>query len=163
MDDGAAPELELIRPGIDKAVRVAQEVLEERESILENPTCHRCDTQFGGRELHPGANWYWCPACEEIFEAELGADTDSASSRGRGRRWPAWAIVVGVLLALLYFNGSLDKPLSSVHLNFHSCIENALGATFCGDDATRYCKNTADLRHLGGGSANDACDKLLAP
>jgi hypothetical protein len=60
------------------------------------------------------------------------------------------AIVLVIVIAALYLSGSLDKPLSSVGLNMKPCVQNAFGATFCGDDAKRLCKQ------FGG----PACDEL---
>lgn len=51
-------------------------------------------------------------------------------------------IIAAVLIALAagaWASGRLDRPLSSVGLNRNACVRNAMGATFCGKDADRYC------------------------
>lgn len=49
-------------------------------------------------------------------------------------------VIVGVLvlLAILYFSGSLDRTLAPVGLNFEDCFTNGFGATFCGDELEQY-------------------------
>ena len=55
--------------------------------------------------------------------------------------WP-WKRVTGglvvIVLAALYFSGSLDDELYKVGLNFHKCGENGFGAVFCGSALTQY-------------------------
>jgi hypothetical protein len=55
--------------------------------------------------------------------------------------WPFKRVIVGgvvIVLAALYFTGSLDNVLYKVHLNFHQCGENGFGAVFCGSALTQY-------------------------
>jgi hypothetical protein len=50
-------------------------------------------------------------------------------------------ILVGLAVAVVigfYVNGSFDRPLSSIGLNFHECSRNGLGATFCGNELDEY-------------------------
>jgi hypothetical protein len=49
-------------------------------------------------------------------------------------------IAILAILVIVWFTGSLDRPLSSVGLNKNPCVQNAFGATFCGDDAERLCE-----------------------
>ena len=78
------------------------------------------------------------------------ASTSGESHAGAVKRFlPLAAIVVGIV----WFTGGLDKPLSSVGLNKEPCVQNAFGATFCGDDAKRLC------REFGG----PACPDLGLP
>lgn len=55
--------------------------------------------------------------------------------------WPAKRIGLGLVvlvIAALYFTGSLDNVLYKVHLNFRRCGENGFGAVFCGSALTQY-------------------------
>jgi len=65
--------------------------------------------------------------------------------------------VIGGALALAWFSGALDEPLSSVGLNSETCIENAFGVKTCGEDAVRFCRKQYD-RELNG----DVCDDVLS-
>lgn len=48
------------------------------------------------------------------------------------------ATVIVVILAILYFSGSLDPTLYKVGLNFKPCAQNAFGAVYCGKALTEY-------------------------
>jgi hypothetical protein len=63
--------------------------------------------------------------------------------------------ILGVVL-FLYFSGSLDTTLAGVGLNFHPCVKNGYGATFCGQDATNYCNelNASGINSVNQNSAN---------
>lgn len=55
--------------------------------------------------------------------------------------WPFKRVIAGlvvVVLAALYFTGSLDNLLYKVHLNWDKCGENGFGAVFCGSALTQY-------------------------
>src|SRR4051794_17288268 len=43
---------------------------------------------------------------------------------------------------VLWVGGGLGKTLSNVGLNRNPCVTNAFGATFCGEDAKNYCRQT---------------------
>jgi Skp family chaperone for outer membrane proteins len=59
------------------------------------------------------------------------------------------AIVATIVLAGFYVHGSLDRPLSSIGLNFHECARNGLGATFCGSELDEYRARLEHVRQAG--------------
>jgi hypothetical protein len=85
-----------------------------------------------------------------------------SSSPKAGVKWTSSGIGVAVIVGLLYFSGTFDKPLFNVGLNFHPCIQNAFGATFCGDDAKRYCREVVEpLTDATGGGLRSDCEEIL--
>jgi hypothetical protein len=83
------------------------------------------------------------------------------------RRWAGIAVAVTVVFGWLYLNGTFDRALYSVGLNWNQCASNAFGATFCGDDLDRYRREVAEpareardeLEHLGSEAARE--ERLL--
>lgn len=56
----------------------------------------------------------------------------------------------------IYLSGSLDRPLSSVGLNYHECGTNAFGATFCGDQLDEYNQKLEAVKREAQQAANSA-------
>jgi hypothetical protein len=50
-----------------------------------------------------------------------------------------------IALMLLWSTGRMDPFLSNVGLNKNDCIQNAFGATFCGDEAKAYEENVQSV------------------
>jgi hypothetical protein len=47
-------------------------------------------------------------------------------------------VLAVVVLAAVYFSGSVDHALYNVGLNFHECAHNRSGATLCGSELDEY-------------------------
>jgi RNA polymerase subunit RPABC4/transcription elongation factor Spt4 len=105
--------------------------------------CRFCNHEFdgGATALRAEAATLSAPA-----PATSGGDSDGQTAR-LVRGGLAAAAVIAVIL---WFSGALDKPLSSMGLNKEACVQNAFGATFCGEDAERVC------REFGGEGCRDA-------
>jgi hypothetical protein len=81
-------------------------------------------------------------------------------SRSNAGSWIVALLLVFVFGSVgLWSTGALDRPLSEIGLNKNDCIQNAFGTKFCGDEATRYCENTRDLRELAD-QPRDVCDEI---
>jgi hypothetical protein len=128
----------------------------ERQWLLNNP----------GEPTHDRP----CPECAEPIKAAArvcrfcghrldapaaagpapAAQAASASSGSGGGALKALLGVAVAVLMVLWFSGTLDKPLSSVGLNKNACVQNAFGATFCGEQARSVCST------FGGEGCRDA-------
>jgi hypothetical protein len=76
--------------------------------------------------------------------------------------------VIGLLLLVLallglWTTGRMDTTLAGVGLNYHDCVKNAFGATFCGADAKKYEQNVQSIEDsLGGSGSPDEHDLSTA-
>jgi hypothetical protein len=82
-------------------------------------------------------------ADESNLMAEVAALRRASEEReARSAKTRKWIIVALLLLVLallgLWETGRMDTTLAGIGLNKNECIENAFGATFCGDDAKKY-------------------------
>jgi hypothetical protein len=92
--------------------------------------------------------------------AELDALRKANELRDRHASVRRKRIIVGLLVAVLalmglWVSGRMDPFLSHVGLNYHDCVQNAFGATFCGDDAERYQR---DVQGVADTSPQDAAN-----
>jgi hypothetical protein len=72
----------------------------------------------------------------------------------------ALVLVVVIVLALMWWGGSFDEPLSHVGLNRNPCVKNHYGATFCGDEAKSYCARHTRADPFGGSERPSGCDEV---
>lgn len=123
--------------------------------------CPACSTQ------HQTASTI-CPWCGASYQrAQPPAPRPPPAIIGTD--WGAWgrrtAALTFAALVLLWFAGTLDRPLSTVGLNRNPCVRNLItGATFCGDDAKELCRRIAgireQLRSIQASQQTDACDSI---
>jgi hypothetical protein len=71
-------------------------------------------------------------------------------------RWKWAGAVLAAILAVAYFTGGLDEPLSSLGLNTQTCAENLFGNRMCGDELVAFCED-----NYNPGANGDTCDTVL--
>lgn len=82
-------------------------------------------------------------AAHGVRHGWLRGDTSGSNERrpwltiGRFRISFLALVAVGVLLGA-WMNGTFDRALVNVGLNYHECATNFAGGTFCGDDLDAY-------------------------
>lgn len=91
---------------------------------------------------------------------------DVIAAQSKGSPVAGILAAAAVVVALLWFSGSLDKPLSGIGLNKNPCVQNAFGATFCGEDAEQLCSEfggpaCADLGYDSEGRLQRELDEEL--
>jgi hypothetical protein len=80
---------------------------------------------------------------ERSIAAELEALRRANEQRDKRAAIRRKRVIVGLLLAViallgLWVSGRMDPALAHIGLNFHDCIQNPFGATYCGDSAIKY-------------------------
>jgi hypothetical protein len=131
--------------------------------------CSNTTTTGPPSQPRPVASTKICPQCAETVKLAASVcrfcgyrfDEPIAPRRVRPRKQHVGggAVVVLVIVGILYFTGKLDPLLANVGLNFHPCVKNGFGATFCGQDAKNYCQT---LDQSGVNSLNSTSASVCA-